>query len=756
MSIERLDPSPPGINVAGPVLRRRAAQRASGVASNVDDAEAPRLSSILARLWYRKYLIMGVTFTLTLVIAVVVANLKSFYRAHAEVVVKPQEMSIADLNVAMTRPLDAAQIETEVQRIRSRGLARRVIASLKLLEDPEFNAELRPSSVVSFSSIKAAVRDALSFSNFSSSRRAGSADTESTGVSAEMKAVDRLLDRLDVEIVGTSNVIRIAFESLGPDMAAKIANAVASEYVVAQLNAKFDSTRRATEWLEERVGRLRDEVKEAGEAAEAFRKEAGLLEGQNAPLSSEGISDLNAQLTLAEVELAQATSRLNEMERLSAQGRNALGRVIESGLWQKLNEEEAQLATQAAQLAQEYGARHPAMMAVQSALTDLRAKIGAEIERIFERARNDVAIGQARVAALKAKRAEQTKEIVAQNAASVKYRTLRQEADVRRTLLDTYLTRFNETETKDSYLEPDATILSEADVPLDPAYPKRTLLMFLGLLFSGTIGVAAAIALELFDSGFKSMDQVERLMGVTPLGLIPRLRGLRQPAQYVLDHPESAYTEALNAVTTSLWISHNFRSIVITSALPKEGKSTFALSIARVLALQGQRICLVDLDLRRPAIHRLAYIPLGPGLCDVFAGTCDLEEATTSDEASGLDIIPAGEAPVVLPQLLRSEDLRQLLRQLERRWDVVLIDTPPLMAVADARLLVSNVDATVLLVRWGSTRREQAITALNQLVRAQANVAGVVLTMVDVQKHASYDFGDSGFYSRRVAGYYQS
>jgi succinoglycan biosynthesis transport protein ExoP len=756
MSIERLDPPPPGISVAGAVSRTRTIQRSSGVTGVIDDAEVPRLRSILARLWYRKYLIMGVTFALTLAIAVVVANLKSSYRAYAEVVVRPQEMSIADLNVAMTRPLDAAQLETEVQRIRSRGLARRVIASLKLLEDPEFNAELRPSNVVSLSSIKAAVRDVLSFWNFSRSRRAGSADTESTRVSAEVKAVDQFLNRLDVDIVGTSNVIKIAFQSLGPEMAAKITNAVASEYVVAQLNAKFDNTRRATEWLEERVSRLRDEIKEADEAAEAFRKEAGLLEGQNAALSSEGISDLNAQLTLAEVELAQATSRLNEMERLYEQDRNALGRVIESELWQKLNEEEAQLATQAAQLAQEYGDRHPAMMAVQSALTDLRAKIGAEIGRVFERARNDVAVGQARAAALKAKLAEQTKEIAAQNAASVKYRTLRQEADVRRTLLDTYLARLSETETKDSYLEPDATIVSEADVPLDPAYPKRTLLMFLGLLFSGTIGLAAAITLELFDSGLRSMDQVERLLGVTPLGLIPRVRGWRQPAQCVLDNPESAYTEALNAATTSLWLSHNFRSIVITSALPKEGKSTFALSLARVLALQGQRICLVDLDLRQPAIHRLANIPLGPGLRDLFTGICDLEQATTSDEAIGLDIIPAGEAPVALPRLLRSEELRQLLRQLERRWDVVLIDTPPLMAVADARLLVSHVDATVLLVRWESTRRERAMTALNQLVGAQANIAGVALTMVDVRKHASYDFGDSGFYSRRVAGYYQS
>jgi succinoglycan biosynthesis transport protein ExoP len=751
MSIERLDPSSPGIGVAG---RTRAVQRSSGVAPMVDDADIPKLRNILVRLWYRKYLIIGVTFTLTLVIAVVVANLKSFYRAEAEVIVRPQEMSIADLNIEMTRPLDAAQIETEVQRIRSRGLARRVIASLELLENPEFNADLQPSSGFSFSDIKAAVREALSFSSLSSASGAGPAATERGGVSAEVKAVERFLDRLDVHIIGTSNAIKVAFESLDPVMAARIVNAVASEYVVAQLNAKFDSTRRAAAWLEGRVSRLRDEVKEADGTAEAFRKEAGLLEGQNAPLSSEVISELNAQLTLAEVELAQATSRLSEMERLYAQGRNALGRVIESELWQKLNQEEAQLAAQAAQLAQEYGERHPAMIAVQSALTDLRTKISVEIERVFERASNDVAVGKARVAALKARLAEQTKDVAQQNAASVKYRTLRQEADVRRTLLDTYLARFNETATKDSYLEPDATILSEADVPLDPAYPKRTLLIFLGLVFSGTIGLAVAIVLELFDSGFQSMDQVERLMGVTPLGLIPRVRGWREPAQYVLDSPESAYTEALNAATTSLWMRRNLKSIIVASTLPKEGKSTFALSLARILALQGQRICLVDLDLRRPTIHRLAKIPLGPGLCDVFTGSCAIEQATTPDVAIGLDIIPAGEAPVVPSKLFRSEELRQLLRRLEHHWDVVLIDTPPLMAVADVRLVVSSADATVLLVRWASTRREQAMTTLNQLIDAHANVAGVILTMVNVKKHASYDFPDSGFYSRRVAEYY--
>jgi polysaccharide biosynthesis transport protein len=487
-------------------------------------------------------------------------------------------------------------------------------------------------------------------------------------VSAEVKALDQFLDRLDVVVVGVSNVINIAFVSLDPAKAARIANAIASEYVVAQLNAKFDSTRRAHVWLEERVGRLRDEVKTADEAAEAFRKEAGLLEGQHAPLRSEGMSDLSAQLTLAEVELAQATSRLNEMERLDAQGRNALGRVIESELWQKLNEEEAQLATQAAQLAQEYGDRHPAMMAVQSALIDLRAKIWAEIERLFERARNEVAVGKARVAALKAKLAEQTREVAELNAASVKYRALTQEADVQRTLLDTYLARLNETATKDSYLEPDATILSEADVPIDPAYPRRTLLLFIGLMFSGSIGLVAASALDLFDSGFRSMDQVERLMGVTPLGLIPRVRGWREPAEYVLDNPESAYAEALNAAAASLWMRRDPKSVAIASTLPKEGKSTFALSLARVLAFQGQRVCLVDLDLRRPTIHLLANIALGPGLCDVFAGTCSLEEATAADEAAGLDILPAGEAPVVLPQLLRSEELRQLLRRLKHRW----------------------------------------------------------------------------------------
>lgn len=747
MSIERLEP-PRGSGWPALYARTSVTQRAPDVPSTVDDAEAPRLSSILARLWHRKYLILGVTLCLTLAIAIVVANLRSFYRAQAEVAVRPQEMSIADLNVSVARPPDAAQIETEVQRIRSRGLARRVIASLNLLDDPEFNPELLPSSAISLSAIRTAIRDALNFS--SSGAGAGN-----SGVSAEVKAVDQFLDRLDVDVVGTSNVINIAFVSLDPAMAAKVANAIASEYVVAQLNAKFDSTRRAHVWLEERVGKLRDAVKAADEAAEAFRKEAGLLEGQNAPLRSEGMSDLSAQLTLAEVELAQATSSLNEMKRLHAQGRNALGRVIESELWQKLNEEEAQLATQAAQLAQEYGDRHPAMMAVQSALADIRAKIGSEVERVFERARKDVAIGEARVAALKAKLTEQTREVGEMNAASVKYRALTQEADVQRALLDTYLARLNETATKDSFLEPDATILSEADVPIDPAYPRRTLLLFLGLMFSGSIGLAAAIALDLFDSGFRSMDQVERLMGVTPLGLIPRVRGLRQPAEYVLDNPESAYAEALNAATASLWMRRDLKSVAITSTLPKEGKSTFALSLARVLAFQGQRVCLVDLDLRRPTIHLLANIALGPGLCDVFAGTCALEEATAADEAAGLDILPAGEAPVVLPQLLRSEELRQLLRRLKHRWDVVLIDTPPLMAVADARLLVSNVDATVLLVRWASTRREQAISTLNQLINAQANVAGVALTMVDVKKHASYDFGDSGFYSRRVAGYYQ-
>jgi Chain length determinant protein len=168
--------------------RTPATQRAPDVPSNIDEAEAPTLRSILARLWHRKYLILGLTFCLTLAIAIVVANLRSFYRAQVEVAVRPQEMSIADLNVSVARPPDAAQIETEVQRIRSRGLARRVIASLNLLEDPEFNPELLSSGGISFSAIRTAIRDALSFLNFSSSG-AGAANPERAVVSAEVKAL---------------------------------------------------------------------------------------------------------------------------------------------------------------------------------------------------------------------------------------------------------------------------------------------------------------------------------------------------------------------------------------------------------------------------------------------------------------------------------------------------------------------------------------------------------------------------------------
>ncbi len=197
-----------------------------------------------------------------------------------------------------------------------------------------------------------------------------------------------------------------------------------------------------------------------------------------------------------------------------------------------------------------------------------------------------------------------------------------------------------------------------------------------------------------------------------------------------------------------------FKTILITSALPNEGKTTLAVSLARMQAIAGHKVVMIDADYRRPNIAKLIGIDSKPGLVELLAGTATLEEAISKDEVSGAHVIPTGAPAPNPPDLLASDHMRKLLGALSQTYDLVIIDSPPVMAVSDARVLSTEVDATIFAVRWADTRREVAALALKQLTQAGARVAGVVLTMVDPKKHAKYGYGDSGYYYGRIKKYY--
>jgi polysaccharide biosynthesis transport protein len=342
----------------------------------------------------------------------------------------------------------------------------------------------------------------------------------------------------------------------------------------------------------------------------------------------------------------------------------------------------------------------------------------------------------------------------------VQLRALERESDANKTLLQQFLSRFEEISAQSDLVgkQTNARILSKAVVPEKPSEPKKRQLLALIFLAASTLAAALVLLVENMDRGFRSGDQIEESTVVRTFGLVPVLKGRRRaggPQGFVVKNPSSLLGESIRSVYTNILISRAKpapRTVLLTSSQPKEGKTTLAGCLTRVCAMSGKRAVLVEADLHKPHVHRLLGVPQSPGLTEFYRGQARLQEILHQDKATGAFVIPSGRLGIDPTMVLGSAQMRELLADLSRDFDLVVVDSPPLMAVSDARLLAPEMDASIFVVRWGKTHREVVRQSLRELL--DASLGGVVVSMVDPDKHGRYGFGDSGYYYKGVKSYY--
>ena len=441
--------------------------------------------------------------------------------------------------------------------------------------------------------------------------------------------------------------------------------------------------------------------------------------------------------------------------------------MLASPLIHRLREREADVARRVAEMATEYGPRHPKMINIQAELQDIRGRIEAEVEKIVRGLSNEFEVAQAGERTLERNLSNLQEEATRSGAAHGQLRVLEREAAASRALFDTLLARFKEAGGRDEIQHADARIISYADVPALPTWPRKGLVVGAALAVSTFLGVLLVLLLELLDRGFRSSEQIESVTGAGTLSLIPLLAGLRlnrgSPVQYVLDRPASSFAESLRTLHTGLLLSDVDtapKSVLITSSLPVEGKTTIAIAMARLIARSGRRVVLVDADLRRSQVAKILELSNEQGLVEIL-GTqeASLETVIQHDRDSGLHVLTAGSRSVSNPpDLFGSSRMRDLISALQHTYDLIVIDSPPLHVVSDSRVLARMVDKTVYVIRWEKTKREVATLGLKQLLESGASVAGVALSMVNVRKNARYAYPDSGYYyyrrSREYRRYY--
>lgn len=709
----------------------------------------------LQTLWRQRWLVIGVMAVVVALAWGVISQITPLYTATASVMIDTRKTRFIDIKEVMSGMLpQMATVMSEVEVIRSRDLAERVADNLNLYDNPLFNPVLRPKKTGVIVSLVDAVRSLLP------TKQQPDLSEEEKKQRERAAVVSSVLAGLSVTPVQQSLVITIAFRSQDPAMSVRMANAVADHYLLDQLETKFEATRRASTWLNQRLEGLRQSVIESERAVANYRANSGLIENRGVLPSQQQLSELNTQLIQVQAKRSEAEARVARLEALvrTDRGSAAADELIDSSLIQRLRESEAQLLRDISDLSLRYGDMHPKMLKAQAELTELRAKIGIEIGKLGQGMRNELGVLRARESALRDQIRRQEGTLVEQNRAEVRLHELEREAQANRMLYENFLGRFKETSEQEQIQQADARIISRAERPIAPSYPRKALLLAGAALGGLILGTLLVFVLEKMDNTFRGREELEDKTGIPALGMIPFIRKNKGRAvSYLLDRPASSFAEAFR----SLWVSLSHggsggvpQVVAVTSSLPGEGKSLTALSLARTVALLGKSVVLVDCDLRRSSVARMLELSSSHCMDDLLAGRVDVDDALQTDPSSPVAIIPARSMERPPLDLLSSARMSDLLDTLRRRFDLIVLDCPPVMPVSEPQILGRLSDATLFCVRWDSTPRQVVQSALRLLTDVQVPLAGAVLTQVNVIRHAKYDYGDSGYYYGRYKSYY--
>ena len=716
-----------------------------------DETNSRGPTEALSVLWQRKTLIGAVVAGSTALAVVALQMITPHYTAEALIALNTRssasEQLLTTKPTVVTPPLTTVMVSTEINILESRGLTSQVVDALALDRDPEFNARLAPSPLPAW--LATAWRSIHSEDD-------GRKDDHTL-------TVDTVLKRLKVKSDADSYVIRVYFDSEDPRKAALIANAFTDLYVRSQREAKLAEMQLATDWITKQISQLQAElVKETNLAVQLRQKYkiSPVDVREKGVLASQQLVTRTGELATAERERAEAEASLAQARR-AMHGSGTLGSLTfaeESPFLQEMRREEAKILARMAELSVGYRQDSPAMDALKGQLATLRAQIDREMGQQVERIANKAAQAKAREDVLKARIDGIQNRTTRTDEAMTEIEQREKLVEAKNQMLDSFLARYAELTNRAEVQEPDARVASRATPPAKPSSPKP--LLFVGVAFAGSsaLSISLAFMLERLRTGFRSTRQVREALGVATLGILPdtsKFTPKVPPGDYLVDRPESVYAEAVRSAQIAIINAREDKSkaTLITSSVPGEGKTAFAVSLGRSLALADRKVLLVDCDLRRPAVARQLGAYEVPGIADYLRQQASLEEIVRHDTRSGLDFIASGGRTTEPQRLLEDPATAKLFDTLFQRYDAVLVDTPPTMVAFDAALLAPLTDFALYVVEWDRTPRRAVEAGIEHLRSFDIPVGGVVLTKVDLDRQRQYsDYVDFCF---RSSDYYQ-
>jgi succinoglycan biosynthesis transport protein ExoP len=627
--------------------------------------------------------------------------------------------------------------QTQYRILQSRLLARRTIEAEKLWDHATLATE--PSAIAGWLDAGAdSVRGIVG-------SQAPDEESRATESGQQSRIIDKFLDGLSVSPVRNSRLVGVSYRSPDPNLSARVANALARQYIEQNLEFKFLATKEATDFLNERTAEQRKAVEQSEQALQKYREKTGavaLEDRQN--IVVQRLSDLNTAVTRARTERIEKESIYNQIRAIQ-NDKSALETspaILNNSFIQQLKAQLNELQRQRAQLAEKLGARHPEMVKAQSAIETTEFRINAEVQKVVQALRNDYQATLANEKALQASLDQQRAEAQELNRASIQYGTLQRDAQSNQTMFAGLLERSRETGISGELKTSNIRVVDQAEVPRRPTSPNKPLNLGLALFGGAFLGIGLAFFFESLDNRIKQPDEIKTHLGLPFLGMIPAfLAKDTQGPPLIGNGMPHEFSEAFRGIRTNVVFStadEGSKSIVVTSTRPGEGKSVVSANIAMSLALAGQRVLLIDADMRRPKAHELFGVSQEPGLSNLIVGESKASEVVRKTMTPNLWLMSAGKHPPNPAELLGSRRFREFMVSLRDHFDWVIIDSPPVMAVTDASIIAHSVTGVVFVVGSEMTGKGAAKAALEQLDSAKAKYVGGILNRAEVHRNPYY------------------
>jgi succinoglycan biosynthesis transport protein ExoP len=694
------------------------------------------------------------------------------YTASASILIdRGNKEVIEQLTSASALVDDESTILSEVELLKSDTIALSVVDKLNLLSDPVFMS----SGGSPLTAVKTFIRSGLAFII---PRDEEVEDAEQI----RRDAMDKLLEDLSVERVGRTYVLQASYVSPSADLSAKVINAFSQAYLVDKLNAKYEATRQASSWLQDRIAELRQKALETDLAVQKFRSANGLVSGSdNVLVSDQQLTELNTALLTAQAQTSRARARYERIQQIIRDGQMdaIVTDVLGSSVSNELRQKYLEASKREAEITKRLGPDHEQAVRLRNEMNEYRRLMFEELNRIAQSYQSDLNVAEAEERSLLQSVGSATDVSAVNSETQVQLRELDREAETYKNLYQTFLQRYQATVQQQSFPITEARVISSASPPETPSHPRKGMAMALFVIMGAAAGSMAGAFREFRDRFFRTGEQVRDSLNLEFLGSASLVSGadIRKlgpvndnPMQvhkissiynYTVEHPLSSFAETLRSVKIAADLSiaaRECKTIGVISALPGEGKSTVSINLAELLASQGARTILIDADLRNPGATRAMGSHARNGLIEVLLEEADANTVMLRSAETGLRFLPAIIKHRVphSSELLGSLAMRKMLTELGKTADYIIIDLPPLGPVVDARAIAPRIDGFLFVTEWGKTARRVVKHLLDVDPVIREKCLGVVLNKVDQEKMKLYrTFGSNEYYQSRYTSYYQ-